>query len=208
MFYVATTADSRIKRGAILRKSLERWSTVLFGKKVNNYNLPTHPVYSKIFELMRDTKAPVLSETFDVSNILGEGALLEHEDDLLLHPETIFLQPFDSFDKQKRVVVGTIYHGPAMGSLLQQACSRGRRSNDLHSVRKDTCGGGFSYRVEGPVATFMHEPRYDFLAHVVPFGLTIDFSQADDDAEDDHCECSLHIYPTVEFEECATVLVQ
>jgi hypothetical protein len=46
-----------------------------------------------------------------------------------------------------------------------------------------------------------HDSKYDSLEFAAPFAPFVDFSDADDDSLDAHCEYSLHIYPTQDLED-------
>jgi hypothetical protein len=169
-----------------------------------NFNLMSHAVFNRVFHLARQIKTAVLSEVFDPSTLLGEAALFK-DNNGEVHPESILVQPvFDGFDEEIRSVVGAVVAVLPWDIYFQNLLHDG--ANGLVCVVRDTCGDVFSYRIDGPRATFLgngdhHDSEYDSLEFAVLFAPFVDFSDADDDSVDAHCEYSLHIYPTQDLED-------
>jgi hypothetical protein len=169
-----------------------------------NFNLMSHAVFNRVFHLARQIKSAVLSEVFDPSTLLGEEALFK-DNNGEVHPESILVQPvFDGFDEKTRSVVGAVVAVLPWDIYFQNLLHDG--ANGLVCVVRDTCGDVFSYRIDGPRATFLgngdhHDSEYNSLEFAVPFAPFVDFSDADDDSVDAHCEYSLHIYPTQDLED-------
>ena len=168
-----------------------------------NFNLMSHEVFDKVFSLARQVKTAVLSEVFDPATLLGEAALFK-DDNGEVHPESILVQPvFDEFDEEIRSVVGAVVAVLPWDIYFENLLHDG--AEGLVCVMRDTCGDVFSYRIDGPHAKFLgkgdhHDSEYDSLEFAVPFAPFVDFSDADDDSVDAHCEYTLHIYPTQDLE--------
>ena len=169
-----------------------------------NFNLMSHEVFDKVFNLARQVKTAVLSEVFDPATLLGEEALFKDANGEV-HPVSILVQPvFDEFDEETRSVVGAVVAVLPWDIYFENLLHDG--AEGLVCVMRDTCGDVFSYRIDGPHATFLgtgdhHDSKYDSLEFAVPFAPFVDFSDADDDSVDAHCEYSLHIYPTQDLED-------
>ena len=168
---------------------------------VINFNLLSHDTFAKVFALMKDTKGPVLSEVLDVSELFGYGAILE-TDDGTIHPESFLSQPvFEDFhDIYQSLVVGTVISVIPWDTYFQGLLHEG--ANSIMCVLKDTCGDVFTYIIDGSESHYigqgdMHSEEYDYLEHTVPFGPAVNVT----DNQEEHCEYTLHLYPTEEFEE-------
>jgi hypothetical protein len=169
-----------------------------------NFNLLSHDIFARVFDLMRDTKGPVLSEVFHPSTLLGEGVRLQTEDDTF-HPESILAQPvFDDFSEATRKVVGTVIAVIPWDSYFNNLLHDG--ANGIMCVLRDTCGDVFTYQIDGPKSTYLgegdlHNTDYDEMEYIVSFGPQVDFTYTDDDQEAAHCEYTLHVFPTIVMEE-------
>jgi hypothetical protein len=141
-----------------------------------NYNLIDHPTFGPLFRTMRKSKAPVLSDVFDPTSMLGESAKIDYGDGKY-HPQSIILQPiYKDFNEESDLVATLLAVVPWDGyftNMLHQG------ANGIILVMRDTCGDEFSYRIDGDKATFLgqgdyHESQYDYLEHVVDFGAPVE----------------------------------
>jgi hypothetical protein len=162
---------------------------------VINFNLLSHDIFGRVFDLMRYFKAPVLSQAFDPSTLLGSGARLDTD-----HPESILVHPvFAEFDYT--TVVGAVIAVIPWDTYFSDLLHYG--ANGVICVIVDTCGDDFTYRVDGPRATYLgkgdlHNPKYDFLEHVA----AVDFSKSQEvDGEGNHCGYTLHLFPAEDLEQ-------
>ena len=169
-----------------------------------NADLYSHDIFHKVFDFARQTESAILSAVFDPTDLLGEEALYQTGDGIF-HPESILVQNiYDSFDASTRMVVGALIAVIPWGLYFEGLLHEG--ANGLICVLRDTCGDEFTYRLDGPHATYvgegdLHDRRYDDLEFYTEFASFVDFSDADNDAIDAHCEYSLHIFPSLELEE-------
>lgn len=79
-------------------------------------------------------------------------------------------------------------------------------------VVRNTCGDVFTHEITGLRSSLLgvgdlHESKYDYLEHVVAYGrptnvdMNEDIVSHIDGADSSHCQYTMSIYPTVEFEE-------
>ncbi|CAB9497225.1 Receptor-type guanylate cyclase gcy [Seminavis robusta] len=168
---------------------------------VIHYNLLRHEVFNRVFHGMNETLSPVLSEATDLEFFYG-GSIRDDVD----HPHSFLLQPvFEDFNETHRRDASHIM-GVAIAILPWDHYFENILPSEAHGViivMKDTCGGEFSYQVNGAEAIFLgygdfHDPAYTHLeeqALFAPFQ-RLNFSEAHT-----HCEYDLHIYPSLELEE-------
>lgn len=180
-----------------------------------NFNLKSDTTFAALFAAMRNTVSPVLSPILDPSFLLGDGAILETEDESL-HPESLYLQPvFDSFDESMRSIVGTVVSVIPWDLFLKNLLHE--RGQGITCVLQNTCGGTYSYQIDGRDATYLgagdkHDPVYNYLEHTFPFGpatnLLDDHAHSnhgsqdfDQHRSDEYCRFTLHVFPTKHLEE-------
>lgn len=169
-----------------------------------NYNLLSHEIYGKVWRIMEDSRAPVLSEVFDPSELLGLSALKDFGDGKF-HPESILVQPIYQDFSDNSKIVGTIVTVLTWDTYFTNLLHEGAKG--LNIIMRDTCGDVFSYLVDGPNAIYLgegdvHDPKYGHMEYVVPFGPPHDkYIYEDNDDANEHCLYTLHIFPTQEMED-------
>jgi hypothetical protein len=172
--------------------------------KIINFNLLSHDLYHKTFDFARATKSAILSQVFDPSGLFGNNALFRREDKDV-NPECILVQPvYDGFEKNTSNVVGAVIAVLPWDLYFEDLLHEG--ADGLICVLTDTCGDAFTYRIDGPVTTYLgegdlHESKYDYLEQTVLFTPPQDFNGATEAQKESHCEYYLHIYPSSGLED-------
>jgi hypothetical protein len=189
---------------AALYSPLWQLSAAPHDVSIINFNLMSDEIFSKLLRIMISSRTPVLSEVFDPSTILGGGALADYGDGKF-HPHSVIVKPIHKGFKNTSDIVGSIILAVPWDEYFTNILHQG--AHKILCVMRDTCGGVFTYHLNGPQVTFVghgdhHDSRYDYLEHTVPFGPPSDkYVYGQDDDADAHCRYSLHIYPTVELQE-------
>lgn len=158
-------------------------------------DLFSQEVFRRIFHGMWETNLPVLSEVLQLEWLYEKAV----QDDST-HPHSFLLQPvyerLSSNDELGGVVVAVIPWDSYFLNLLPNNIV------GIDVVVEDTCDQKFTYRINGANAIYVgegdhHEKKYSehkVSTEFAPF-LQHEFSDAHD-----HCEYTLHIYPSSKFE--------
>jgi hypothetical protein len=165
---------------------------------VVNYNLRSTRDFERGIALSESSKKTVLSEIFLDDELSVFDRTLDFE-----IPRSLVIQPvFESFENEARVAGFLLVLVP-WNIFFEAVLGEGTRP--LIGVMSNSCGSTFSYRVDGPKATFlgngdMHDPKYDTMKVQSLFP---DFERDKHIGESfsKYCEYSLTIYPTIKFEE-------
>ena len=117
-------------------------------------------------------------------------------------PHSVLMAPvYDSFDSESRSLAGVIHGTLPWDSYLTELLPPG--VNGIIAVLKNSCGQFFTFRIDGPKATFigegdLHDKKYRSMAEEVDFGS--DFL-GEETRTYRQCFYSLTIYPSQEFED-------
>ena len=171
-----------------------------------NYNLKSEPIFEELVNLADTTRTAVLSGVMDNMVLFGAARTTEET------PKSVVFQPV--FDHFKSVdnggpIVGYIIVDFAWDSVFHDVLNQG--AAPLVGVLRSSCGDAYTYKVEGPIATFLgvgdlHDPKFDYLEVTSYFGIKARDNAANT-TEDagvaevlaSVCEFSLHMYPTDEM---------
>jgi hypothetical protein len=165
---------------------------------VVNYNLRSNHLFDRGISLSETSQKTVLSEIF----LQTELSVLDDSLNFDI-PKSLVIQPvFESFDPQASVA-GFLLVVVPWNIFFESVLGEG--SHPIVCVVRTSCRNtAFSYRVEGPHATFLgkedlHDPKFDALAVQMLFP---DFDQNNFIAKSvtNYCEYSLTIYPTDTFQ--------
>jgi len=164
-----------------------------------NLNLFSNEVFARVFHGMQETMHPVLSEATDLEFFYG-GSIRDEVN----HPHSFLLQPvFQDFNETNRdashvkgVVVAILPWDHYYENILPP------EAHGIVVVMRDTCGGEFSYQVNGKHVEFLgygdfHDPSYAHLEESTEF---LPFERLNFSDTHDHCEYNTYIFPSVELE--------
>jgi Adenylate and Guanylate cyclase catalytic domain len=217
-YHTSTSADDRywdnepeVQVEGITYSPLWQESTVPNDVRALNYNMLSHDIFAKNWRIMKGSKSPVLSEVFDPSELLGAEAVKDYGDGIF-HPESLLVQPIfrhpTSDAANTSDIVGSIVAVLPWDTYFTNLLHDG--ANGIIVTMSDTCGDDFSYRLDGPHATYLgsgdyHDDKYAHMEHIVPFGPPdSEYVYEDNDDAEAHCLYSLHVYPSSELEESYT----
>lgn len=159
-----------------------------------NYNLLSHPLYQRVYESMRESKLPVMSEVSDFSFLYAGGSIQDdvaHIHSALLHP---IYPDFNTKEHRKEDIVGFLTAILPWGNYFLNILPEG--VNGIIVVLHDTCGDHFTFQVNGPDVVFLgegdlHDPKYNQFEVSKPFTDFIDH---------DYCQYEIRIFPSETLE--------
>jgi hypothetical protein len=165
---------------------------------VLNYNLRSNGHFDRGIALSESSKKTVLSQIFLDNELSVFDRTLDFE-----IPRSLVIQPvFESFENEAPVAGFLLVLVP--WNIFFEAVL-GEGTSPLICVMSNSCGSTFSYRVDGPKATFLgnddvHDLKYETMKVQSLFP---DFERDNYIGESiaKYCEYSLTIYPTTKFEE-------
>lgn len=159
-----------------------------------NLDLNTHPSFQRTINHVLNDKHALLSDVADLRFLL-ENALIYHGIDD--HPRSYILQPiFSDFRNDSNVAgffVADIKWHNFFVNLLPD------NKSGILVVVHGTCGGDFSYLINGHEAVYLqegdvHETKFDGMEQV------FDFAGFIKDEDEQSCTYTLSVYPTETFE--------
>ena len=162
---------------------------------VVNFNIISDSTYDYLFYSMIESQHTALSavymNTHIHDNVLvheeeesddhededGHDADHDHHEEHAGHsvPRSVLMTPvYDSFDLKNRSVAGVIHGSLSWKTYLADLLPPG--VNGILVVLKNSCGQSFTFRIDGPVATFisegdLHDEKYDDIAEEIEFGI-------------------------------------
>jgi hypothetical protein len=167
--------------------------------RIINFDLFSHPVFARVYGGVFENGKPALSEVLPLDFLYG-GANIT---DIAEHPHSFLMYPiFSTFnhtdgDNMIGVFVAVLSWDMFFSDLL---------STNVHGidmVLKSTCGDLITYRLDGPVATYVgagdfHSHKHDSMESVIDFAPSHDNSNRPEGLDD--CKYSLCIYSTDQLE--------
>jgi class 3 adenylate cyclase len=169
-------------------------STVPFDTSIFNFNLLSVPELVRAFDLLMETKGPVLTNIIDISTVIGGDVESESISPL---QESGFLFPiFDSFGGPSRNIVGVIFAVLPWNKRFTKLLHDG--SDSIICVLRNTCGDVYSYGIEGSQSTYLGpgDSYVDTTLAYMEYVVNIGVSEIDERL----CEFTMHLYPTAEME--------
>ena len=176
--YKDEDGDDNLEEGRVEYLPVSQESRAPYDVSTINNDLDSHHEFAKIYRFSKQAKVAVLSEVFDPSLLLGEEAVFQ-TDDGTFHPESVLVQPvWDTFDETTRKAVAAAVAVIPWDTFFEGLLHEG--ADGLICVIKDTCGDAFTYRIDGPHATFLgfgdkHESKFDGMEFETPFAPFINF---------------------------------
>ena len=166
--------------------------------KIVNYNLLDHEVFERVEHGMRAINLPVLSEATDLEFLYG-GSIYDDP----THPHSFLLQPVyhDFVDHREADILGVVTAIIGWDHYFENLLPP--EAHGIVVVMKDTCGGQFSYQINGGEAVFLgygdhHETKYTHLEEMSFFDPLYKLEASD---SFEHCEYDIFIYPSQEMED-------
>jgi hypothetical protein len=175
-----------------------------------------HPIFNRLYQEVQMTKEAFLSEIIDVPALFGftvDGFSNADEHDAVM-PHSILVQPvFKGFPKCHGDHCTVVEGGDSamdIGALALVVLPWDgylhdllpHTVNDIDVVVQNTCGDIFTFRIDGPTATFVgvgdhHDSTYDHLEHEIVFDPS---GRHDDKNAALRCNYRLSVYPSIAFE--------
>lgn len=167
-----------------------------------NLDLYTNPSFKRMMDDVLEIKHEMLSEAVDLDFIL-KYIYSNYTDNG--HPLSYILMPvFGGVTENASDVVGFLAGELTWQAFFVDVLPKGTKGIlvDIY----ETCGSEFTYTIYGHEATFdgrgdLHDSRYDGMKRSYPFAEFARYDGAGEDASINHCDYTINIYPTVEFEE-------
>lgn len=162
-----------------------------------NLDLYSHPSFHNTINGVLDTKHVIISDVTDLTFLL-ESTDLDYKIDS--NPRSYILHPiFDDFDQEKSSVVGFFVAELKWEAFLVDLLPE--NADGILLVVEGSCGGNFSYHVNGFEELFLqegdvHDRKYDGAKQVYQFA---EFARYDGDAHASSCNYTFSIYPTDVF---------
>jgi hypothetical protein len=168
-----------------------------------NFNLHNQPTFERLVEFSSFTRQAAISEVLDTSTVFGTSAPQSSDGD----PQSILLLPvFEKTGDSSSTIVGHVIAVIPWGLFFQNVLQDGHDGVFLVLSESCTSGQSFTYRVDGSKATFlgigdMHNVALD------EYHQSTEFVAYDGDLDgisggilSDHCEYTLHVYPSQTYQ--------
>jgi class 3 adenylate cyclase len=169
------------------------WETSLAPSdpSVVNFNMLSHPTFSRVFDDVQKSYQPVLSEAVDPTEFYGQAAKVDT-------PTSVLAYPISS-DFEGNHMVGTLIADFTWESFF----SVSQRNDDIPHVVvvvDDNCTQVFTFHVHGANVTFagygdVHDHQYDQYEEAYRFAPFL----KTDHSGGPQCEYTVHVYPSTEF---------
>ena len=160
-----------------------------------NLDLLQHPVFRRIYRSIKETGRPALSEVLDVKRLYKSAIKddLGHPCSVLIYPIFPEIANHESGDGMVAFVTMVLQWGTFFYNILPEG------TNGIIVVLTGTCGGDFSYKVNGRHPEFLgygdkHDPKYDNLKVDSVFAKQLYLSESEG-----QCAYMVQVYPSDEF---------
>eukprot|EP00538_Stauroneis_constricta_P012496 CAMPEP_0119547406 /NCGR_PEP_ID=MMETSP1352-20130426/1528_1 /TAXON_ID=265584 /ORGANISM="Stauroneis constricta, Strain CCMP1120" /LENGTH=1220 /DNA_ID=CAMNT_0007592327 /DNA_START=199 /DNA_END=3861 /DNA_ORIENTATION=+ len=175
-----------------------------FKESFINFNLLSDPLIADVVAAASIARRPVLSQVTDPTNVFGPEAL-GRKDGEELHPNSILIEPvFNGFNDQEDPIVGYLVAVIPWEQYFQNVLHEA--ANAIIAVLGSSCGDRFSFRIDGPVVTYLgegdrHSSKYNSEKHTISFSDEELLGTKDTLISGDNCRYEMLLFPTEELEE-------
>jgi len=156
----------------------------------------------RLYQAMLITKGSVLSNDFPITDLFD--FLFDPEEKPLKDaPHAFLMEPVYTRFEEEPKLAGFLVGVTVWKNLFNQLLPEG--AVGVIAVVDDACGGQMTFRMDGPVSTFLghgdlHDPGFDQFRRTTDVEL-YDWDVIGNATDGLLCPHTLHIYPTVEFQD-------